>query len=227
MGESPARVIEEAAREMRGALAGLRAAAETLEKYPGLEAGSRARLMGVVAEEAGRLGELIRRLEAIGFPAKEPETAIAGSTSMSVAEFARGLEEAALAVGLEVAAEGAEGGALAATRLDLSGPQALAATSSFLARLRGEMAVSRGKLRFERVEQHLLIDLSWRPEPDQVGQLLDWQIEALSPASDEGASRGLRTLARDHGGEAWLVFDRSGAAAHVKVMLPLVADEAR
>jgi DNA polymerase-3 subunit epsilon len=222
MADPASRAIDEVARSMRGALGSLRAAAETLEKYPGLEAAPRARLMGVVAEEAARLGELIRRLEAVGQTTVASEGDGGAEPPTTVAELTEGIEREAETVGIAVSSTRVTDAALGATPLDLRGSQAIAVTAAFLARLRREMAVTRARLAVDRVDRHLLLDLEWSPEPDDLARLLDWQAEALdAPAA--ASQPGLRQLARDHDGEAWFVVDREGSSAHVKLMLPLAA----
>lgn len=217
-GAAPGRAVEELARSMRGALGSLRAAAETLEKYPGVEGAPRARLLAVIAEEAERLSDLVRSLEQTAAAAG----VVASGAAATVADLATGLARRAESLGFEVAG-GAPDPALAACGLGLPGAEALEAGAAFLAALRREMAVSRLALVLERVDRHLLLDLGWAPEPGDLARLVDWQGRTLDAPPADGAGRGLRPLARDHGGEAWFILDRDGAAAHVKILLPLAA----
>jgi DNA polymerase-3 subunit epsilon len=216
--------LEEVARTMRGAIAGLRAAAETLESFPDLDGEPRARLTAVVAQESERLGELVRRLEALALTATLAAGRAPGATTTTVGELVAKLAAAAEQLGFERVAEPVVGAALAGAVLEVPGEEVVAAAATLLAELRREMAVSRLRLGVRRVDRHLLLDLGWNPDPADLPRLLEWPGAALdAPAAGArgGALRGLRPLARGHDGEAWFILDRDGSAAHVKVLLPL------
>ena len=219
----PGRALAEVARTMRGSIGSLRAAAETLEKCPGVEGAPRARLLEVVAQESERLSELVRRVEQIAQVSAVSAAADPAGANLTVGELAAGLARAAEALGFELAPGGEVDAALAAAGLGLPGAPALAAVSALLAELRREMAVTRLRVGVERVDRHLLLDLGWNPDPADLVRLLDWQGAALDPPPGPGSRRGLRPLARDHDGEAWFILERDGSAAHVKVLLPLAA----
>lgn len=222
-GSAPGRALDEVARTMRGAIGSLRAAAETLEKYPAVEGAPRARLLGVIAEEAERLSGLVRSVEQIA-QASGVGTGGAGTGgAATVGEVADRLARAAEALGFELVPGRAAGPELAAASLALPGEEAIAAAAAYLAELRREMAVTRLCLGVERTDRHLLLDLGWNPDAADLDRLLEWQGRALDPPPGEAPQPGLRPLARDHDGEAWFILDRDGGAAHVKVLLPLAA----
>lgn len=209
--------LEEITRAMRGAIGSLRAAAETLERYPALADEPRSRLLAVVTEESARLAELVYRAEQLTRKANE---------GWSSASAAFGADEALA----RIAAAGAELGCEVEIRHDteregevdlvVAGDELVTAAARFLKALRREMAVTLLQLRARRVDRHLLFDIGWQPEAADLDRLLDWQADALD---DVPEGRGLRPLAREHDGEAWFNLDRDGGAAHVKVLLPLAA----
>jgi hypothetical protein len=219
------RELEELARAMRGALAGLRAAAETLARYPDLASASRDRLLAVVAQESERLGELVRGLERTA-SSTGPAAGGEATESVTVDELMAHLASAAAELGFEVELRREATLPPPRTRLGVAGPPAVAALAALLAALRREMAVSRLELRARLADRHLLLDLGWSPDPGDLPRLLDWQGEALdAPGTGErSAARALRPLVREHDGEAWFNLDRDGGAAHVKVLLPLAAE---
>lgn len=214
--------LEEVARAMRGSIGSLRAAAETLEKFPAMDAARRARLLAVISEEAARLGDLVERVERHGGGAVRPA---AGATT-TLGELSDALVRAAGKLGLAVEAADAPGSALAGVALGVPLAQSLAALTALLAELRREMAVARCRFGARATGRHLLLDLAWRPEPADLPRLLAWQAEALDagPRGDGPAEPpSLRRLARDHDGEVWFILDRDGAGAHVRLLLPLAA----
>lgn len=207
---------------MRGSIGSLRAAAETLEKFPAMDAARRARLLAVISEEAARLGDLVEGVERHRGGAARPS---AGSAT-TFRELAGALERAAAQLGLAVETADAAPPALAGAGLGVPLAPALAALTALLAELRREMAVARCRLGARATGRHLLLDLAWRPEPADLPRLLAWQAEALdaAPGGDGTAEPpSLRRLARDHDGEVWFNLDRDGAGAHVRLLLPIAA----
>ncbi|MEM6793002.1 MAG: hypothetical protein AAF725_03420 [Acidobacteriota bacterium] len=198
------------ARAMRGALASLRAAAETLERFPGMDAETRARLHAVIGEESEALGSLIGALEA-------RDAADAGERSEPIAarELLSGFAAAAESQGLRASSRASAN--LEGRKAVLECEALLAAAGSFFAALRRDFAVLSCDLGAEEVDQHLLIDGSWGLAPEDETRLQDWQGAALDDA--------LRPAARSQGGEAWFALDRQDAAperrAHVRLLMPL------
>lgn len=222
------RELEELARSMRGAIGSLRAAAETLEKFPALDGVPRARLLAVVSQESERLGELAIRVERLAHRAVA-EPADGTPTTIDVDELVARIGAAADELGYEVASRPADSSAAPPLRLDLPATEVIGAVVAFLALLRREMAVVQLHLGTRRVDRHLLLDLGWSPDPAEVTRLLDWQGEALDAPPEDAAGRplapqGLRPMARAHDGEAWFNLDRDGTAAHVKVLLPIAVE---
>lgn len=223
------RELEELARSMRGAIGSLRAAAETLEKFPALDGVPRARLLAVVSQESERLGELAIRVERIAHRAVA-DPAEGAPPTIAVDELMARLTAAAGELGYEVESRRGLDPIAPPTRLDVPGPQVIGAATAFLALLRREMAVARLQLGAQRVDRHLLLDFGWSPDPAEVTRLLDWQGEALDAPPEDAAGRplapeGLRPMARAHDGEAWFNLDRDGSAAHVKLLLPIAVEE--
>ncbi|MCG8460941.1 MAG: hypothetical protein MI919_32045, partial [Holophagales bacterium] len=233
--EASAAALEDLARRMRGSLASLRAAAEALDRFPGMEMEQRQRLRAVVADESEHLAELVRRLEGLargsGSGARMP---------VGVAELLGQLASAFAVSGLEVgtpgwgaesdeeerpagepasaasstapsvpvySASGVE--ALAHRSLDLDVPTLLAATRGFAAALRRDFATVRCSLSAEEVDGYLLVDGSWQPDPADAQRLQDWQGDALEVGRN---APSLRATARAQGGEAWFDLDRETAS---------------
>lgn len=207
---------------MRGAIGNLRAAAETLELYPGVSAERRARLFAVLAEESARLARQIESIEELaaversGDPGRERDS---GTLDRLLARLAATARAAGLECEIEPVAP-PEGGAIHVAA-DLE--HLITATAGLLAELRGDLAVSRCRLSARAVESYVLLDISWRPPAEEVERLLAWRSEALeivAPADGSAPRSSLRGAARELDGEAWFNLDRDGGAARVRILLP-------
>jgi len=222
--ESPARSarrsLEMLARAMRGAIGNLRAAAETLELYPGATPERRARLFAVLAEESGRLADQIEALERLA--AGDPNDARRRDPS-TLGRLLDGLATAAHAAGLESETDTIEPPDAADARIAADLEPLIEAAGGLLAEIRGDLAVSSCRLSARAAEGHVLVDISWRPPAEEIQRLLDWRSEALELGGnqDGGPPRsGLRGAARELDGEAWFNLDRDGGAARVRILLP-------
>ena len=211
------RALEEVARSMRGALGSLRAATETLGGYPELDPERRARLLVVVAEEAVRLDQQVRRVESLAAGSHEP----AERRRTAVATLLDGLLREATGAGLECEVEASAGEPSDDVRLEADLDALLHAARGFFGDLRRVLAVTRCTVRARVVDRHLLVDLGWRPDPGDLPRVFEWQGGALAAGAEPGAGGGLREVAREHDGEAWFNLDRDGSAAHVRILLPL------
>ncbi|MDY7094629.1 MAG: hypothetical protein SX243_16785 [Acidobacteriota bacterium] len=218
--EEPAQ-LEELARRMRGSLASLRAAGEALERFPGMEAEQRRRLHGVVADESSRLGELVDALEHLA-----AGTAHGDHRPTSAGDLLQLIQEAIAPAGMELRIQSSEGSfsAPGGAQLEIHRELLAAAFHGFATALRKDFAVVRCRLGTTEIDHHWLLDWSWLPDPLDTDRLQDWQGAALETGHEAPA---LRSVAREHGGEAWFDLDRSagdaGRRAHVRVLLPLSA----
>jgi len=206
-------------RRLRGSLASLRAAAETLQSFPGMDETKRLRLLDVVVEEAEQLGEHLETIDRL-----------AASTQSSDEERRPlGLEDLLSALHQTIEASGLEC-ELALPTADFEIEVLLTAIeraiAGFATRLHRDLAVRRCRLSAVSEELHVLIDLAWRPAVEDRARLHEWQGAALE--ASEGASGGagagaaaggLRTVARAHDGEVWFLLDRDGEWAHLRLLL--------
>lgn len=217
--------FEELTRALRGSLASLRAAAETLELFPQMDAAQQRRLRGVVGGEALRLGELVDRLELLGDRERAARHAAASPARLQ----RRGAAEIAAAVAARAAARSglrvdpddpppAEAAGEAPVELELEA--LLAALIGLLEALRDELAVAGFKLRWKVAERHAVFDLLWAADPASLDRLRAWQSEALERGR---GGPGLRPVVRRHGGEAWFNLDRDASRAYLRLLLPLAS----
>ena len=214
-GTPAAESFEELTRALRGSLASLRAAAETLEQFPTMEAEQQRRLRAVVSGEARRLGQLVDRLETLAEkkagserPARRRTTAAELAATLAARAFAQ--------LGLAIEREESE-----PAELEIEFENLVQAAVGLLEALRRNFAVSALRLRQKVVENHAVIDLLWLADEESLQNLRDWQSEALE-GQKEGLP-GLRPTLRRHGGEAWFNVERDSTRAYLRLLLP-VAD---
>jgi DNA polymerase-3 subunit epsilon len=218
--------LEDVARTMRGSLGSLRAAAETLERYPGMDAPRRARLLAAVSEESRRLSELVERLEKLAARARPPAPATA---ELTLGELLAALERSGRQLGMTIeTAQATSPEVPPATVFALPADTLSAAFVAFLGALRRDLAVAACRLAARPAGRLVLLDLDWTPDPGELPPLLDWQSWALDAGAPDARPPvpGLRSLAREHEGEVWFNLDRDGGRAHVRVLLPLAAEPA-
>lgn len=217
--------LEDLAQALRGSLASLRAAAETLELFPGMEQDQNRRLHGVVADEVRRLGLLIDRLERLGEAAtREAAAHEAPDRHTSAEEIVGALATSAavhlgFAVELDDGKDGGEGDVGDERRLEVSRDAVVAALADLLEALRRELGVAAVRLRRRTVERHAVIDVLWQADAESLEKLRGWQSEALEKRIDGGP--GLRPLMHRHGGEAWFNVERAASRAYLRLLLPL------
>lgn len=224
----------EVLRGMRGALASLRAATETLQGYPHAETAMRERLLAVIADETARLSSQLQSLERTlvdtrrvepgrraPVPAEEVARALADALSAS------GLECDVASAGAGIAGNGTESvgidagsraGALMTLRVDLGA--ITHAAGAFFTALRRQSPFGSCTLHRALHERHLLLDVRWSPAPADIPRLLAWQGEALGAGASNAESGGLRVVVREHDGEAWFALDRDGTTASIRILLP-------
>jgi DNA polymerase-3 subunit epsilon len=206
-------------RRLRGGLASLRAAVETLQAFPDLEESRRQRLQEVVLEEADRLARTIGTIERLATASRAGNGRQRTTVASLLDNLCRATAERGLPCDLGPWEEGEDAGT---PKVDVDLEALGAAVAGFAGALRRDLAVIRCRLGARLEPPHLLLELAWRPEPGESERLHDWHGEALE-AGDGEAGTGLRPTARHHGGEAWFVLDRDGEAARARVLLPLVA----
>jgi signal transduction histidine kinase len=209
MAEPDPNEVDRLAGDLRGGLASLRVAAETLGFYPQMPAAQRDRLLGVVDAESRRIELLVERLAAAARPHHK--------AGMRAPIAARSLIEAiahdAAARGLSVTPQ-IEGEA----ELEVDAATLVASCAQVLALLQRDFAISAVELRFRTIASHAQLDLRWRPEATDLPALPAWQSEALDHAVQ---APSLRSAVRDQGGEVWFNLEREGLAAHLRLLLVL------
>jgi hypothetical protein len=214
---------ESTLRELRAALANLRAAAEAMAVSDAPARGGRRRkpatapsreLLGVVVEEADRASRALERLAAggSGGPAPHPSRGLA--VRRLVAEIAR---RARTGSGFEVASPG---GVAAVPDATVAAGAIVDAVLGVLARLRRDHAVGSIELSARRHEGLVALDLAFRAREPEASRLREAHAELL--AGGPAGEPPLGETARAAGGEAWLAARRDSATFALRVLLPIL-----
>lgn len=214
---------EAALRELRAALANLRAAAEAMAVAGGPARANHRRkrpedrsqeLLSVVVEEADRASRALELLVAAGKGASAARESAASSARRIGAEIAR---RARVELGFEV--ETASEPAIEPTVQIAAGP-IVEAVLGALARLRCDYAVASVELSQRRHEGLLAFDLAFRAREPEASRLrLD---HAALLAGGPAGEPPLGETARSAGGEAWVAVRRSTSTLALRVLLPIL-----
>jgi len=197
------------ARSLRGNAGSLRAAAEALASEPEPETRQRRRLLAVLVDEAERLSADVERLERLAATAGR-----SGRAAQPASELITRIASAAAASGFACVIRDPDPvpGQVRAAASIVDG------IGGFLDTLRRETTVGGCALSTRVVDQHLLLDLAWEPQPTDLPHLLEWQGAALEEGPPGGG--GLRAALREVDGEVWFNLDRDGSTAHLRLLLP-------
>jgi hypothetical protein len=203
--------IEELAGDLRGGLASLRVAAETLGFYPQMPATQRERLLGVVDAESRRILLLIERMAAAARVHPKPGAQTPIAASRLVEAMAREAATRGLRVTQDIESD---------AELEVDAATLVASCGQILGLLQRDFAVAAVELRLRLGAGHAQLDLRWRPEAADLAALPAWQGEALDYAAQ---APSLRTVVRAGDGEVWFNLEREGLAAHLRLLLVLAS----
>ncbi len=209
------RLLEEIVQGLRGKLASIRAAVETLDAYPEMVESRQIQLRGVIREETAALNALLE------------DTLESRSADQ---ESRWQLEEMAcpdLLWAIQRHFEDQHGFALececADTELWLQVEtySLVRALAHAVSRLREELGIEKAGLRLREEKGFAALDLVWSFEGLDVEMLCDWQRQAFE-TEESDATPGLKEVASRHGGEAWFNLDRESHIAYFRILLPVV-----
>ncbi len=193
-------------RDIRGPLASLRAAAETLANETGMSDEERRSFEQIIASESDRLSRQVETLAEVADELTEHEWPMAEIHSTDLVYCAASHVEQTQGILLRASGDPAwltgDSHLLMATLVDLS--KAIAAREGV-----NEVAVKAGKQRLRG-----FIELEWRGKPIPEGVLEEWIAQPLDLAPD---TTGKDALER-HGSEPW---SRAGAEGTALLHIPL------
>lgn len=218
--ESDARsvaLLQQLVESSRAAIAGIRAAIETLIAHPDLDAQRRARFTQIVQTEAVRLSERLDNLNAdvsarlrLSWPLEEMRGADLAELACRRIQRKKGLHAQPEAIDPRLW-----------VRVDSF--TLVQAVSSLAGRLNEEFAVREFRVRVQQAEDNARLDLAWKGVPMSSETAFHWQNDAFS-LGGEDSPLSLSQVMERHGGEAWYQRDAPSQTNYFRLLLPLAPE---
>jgi DNA polymerase III subunit epsilon len=210
-------LLQQLTEGSRAALANLRAAAETMQQYPAMDASRRERFFQVIADEAGRLsGQLEGALAALGHA---PRTSWL-LEDMLADDLVFALRGSLPAGPRLVTVDEGEGAPL---WLSVNSYAMVQALSHLASRLASTFDLDEVDLELGAVGRWIRLSLCWRGGALDPAMLHEWESQALSIGA-AGTAR-LEQVLEQHGAEMWFQSDPAGARQRLCLQLPAAQPE--
>lgn len=207
-------LLAELTEGSRASLANIRAAVETLQAFPDMDAGRQRRFIGVIGEETARLSQriehaLARHADALRAQWRLEEIA----ASDFVAAARRRLEDR---VGLPVKVDDAPEDLW--LRVD---NHALVQCLAYLGRrLKEEFEVPRLQLGASVSGRHACLDLRWPGLVVSTETVSAWKEEPLTMGG-EISPLSVQDVVQRHGGEVWYQREKASQTGYIRFLLPM------
>ncbi len=210
-------LVNELAEGNRASLANIRAAVETLQAFPDMEAERQHRFIGVIGDEAAALSARIERALARYADALKAEwrlEEIAAADFLAAAQ--RRLQDR---VGIPVRLD--DVAADLWLRLD---SHALVQCLTYLGRrLKEEFDVPRLHLGASADERHASLDLRWPGLVVSTETVNAWHEEPLTMGG-EVSPLSVRDVVQRHAGEVWYQREKATQTGYIRFLLPLAGE---
>ena len=207
-------LLAELTEGSRASLASIRAAVETLQAYPDMDAARQLRFIGVIGEETARLSQRIERAlarHADSLKAQWRLEEIAAADFVAAAQ--RRLQDR---VGLPVKLDEVPGDLW--LQVD---NHALVQCLAYLGRrLKEEFEVPRLQLGASVSGRHACLDLRWPGLVVSTETVNAWQEEPLTMGG-EVSPLSVRDVVQRHGGEVWYQREKATQTGYIRFLLPM------
>ena len=210
-------LLRELTEGSRAALANIRAAAETLERYPAMDAAHRQRFGEVIRDEAERLSlNLEQGLARYGdLPGNQWSL-----EEMSASDLVCALQHNFIAtLGLRVRCQDSD----EPLWLSLDSYALVQALTQVMDALVVACGVSEVALELSSVGRFARLALCWGGQSLDPGLLHRWEDQPLDPDGARLASGTLKELLERHGGELWSQAERGSGRNRLCLLLPTTA----
>ncbi|MFZ5556886.1 MAG: exonuclease domain-containing protein [Pseudomonadota bacterium] len=212
-------LLTELAEGNRASLANVRAAVETLEAYPDMDAARQKRFIGIIGEETARLSQRIEQALARYADSLKAQWRL---EEMAATDFvAAAVRRMADRIGIPVMADEVPEDLW--LRVD---NHALVQCLTYLGRrLKEEFQVPRVRLGASVSGRHACLDLRWPGLVVSTETVNAWQEEPLTMGG-ETSPLSVRDVVQRHGGEIWYQREKASQTGYIRFLLPM-AEAAR
>jgi DNA polymerase-3 subunit epsilon len=202
----------------RASLGSVQAALEALD-YPDVDAEMRERLLRVMRDEVGAMGQRVRAVGAATAEGLKTRWPLQDMLGADVVQAARRHVESACA--LRAGAEEVD----AALWLKVDSFSLLQALTSLACRLHEELGVRAIELRLAAAgPQRAHLDLIWAGQALNTETAMGWELDPMTNGS-ESLPLTVRDVVERHGGEFWVERERTRHRAFFRFRLPLAATQ--
>lgn len=213
-GQSREEVWRVFSQELRGRLANIRAAAETMETFPQLASVPRRQLQETIVEESKALSESLEGVSRQIEETREESWRLERITGRDLAlRVASHLEK-------DLKVRCATDLIDAPMWVKAESKAMVEALGEFIRQLKEEFNVGNVRLRLREEDGFATLDLIWAFNGADVESLYAWQAVVMTAPEGRSSPR-LKEVARMHGGETWFNLDRDAANAYLRILVPV------
>ncbi|MBS7726184.1 DNA polymerase III subunit epsilon [Pseudomonas lalucatii] len=203
----------------RGALANIRAAAETVQQYPQMEAEQRQRFGAVILDEAQRLSQQLEQALARHADVLRPQWPLEDMLASDLLLALQRNFAAALNVTAHYAGDGPP------LWLSLDSYSLVQAMTQLTGALAGACGISEVELELAGEDGFARLGLRWQGPPVEPELLHEWEARPFSLGGDDPGATTLREVLERHGGELWCQGGRGAGVACLYLQLPVIEPE--
>jgi DNA polymerase III subunit epsilon len=211
-------LLQQLTEGSRASLANLRAAAETMQQYPEMDAARRERFFDVIADEASRLSRQLEEVLAAQGDAPGTSWMMEDMLAGDLLFALRGNLPAGPRIAADAQAESAP------LWLSVNSYAMVQALSHLAGRLATAFGLDEVGLELGTVGRWIRLTLHWRGKTLDPAVLHDWEGQPLSIGAVAGAA-SLKQVLEQHGAEMWCQADPAGARQLLCLQLPAAQPE--
>jgi DNA polymerase-3 subunit epsilon len=198
---------------IRASLGSIRAAIETIEEFPQMDAAKLGQLRKVIYDEALALSAKLNQATADNAEDLKADWQLEEMLGSDLLwAIQRRFEDK---LGLTTQVERVEENLW----LKVDSYSVVQAMTFIVGQLKADFGVKQVALNLKQTGRLAVFDMSWQGAPAEMETLWSWQNQALI-TEGEGTTLTLRQVAERHGGEVWCQSERATDTAYFRLLLP-------